>query len=121
MRSSGLARGGSLDNAVVVHEGSVLNDDGLRGDDEFVRHKTLDCLGDLYLLGMAVRAKLTTSRPSHALSTKLLQAVMARPDCFVIENKAKQTIHGGLHGPILKRLWLHIPEQNISLSDLSSD
>ena len=89
MRSSGLARGGSLDNAVVVHEGSVLNDDGLRGDDEFVRHKTLDCLGDLYLLGMAVRAKLTTSRPSHALSTKLLQAVMARPDCFVIENKAK--------------------------------
>ena len=84
---SGFARGGSLDNAVVVHEGSVLNDDGL--SDEFVRHKTLDCLGDLYLLGMAVRAKLTTSRPSHALSTKLLQAVMARPDCFVIENKAE--------------------------------
>ena len=89
MRRSGLARGGSLDNAVVVHDGAVLNDDGLRGDDEFVRHKTLDCLGDLYLLGMAVRAKLTTSRPGHALSTALLQAVMARPDCFVIENKAK--------------------------------
>ena len=87
MRSSGLARGGSLDNAVVVHEGSVLNNDGLRGNDEFVRHKALDCLGDLYLLGMAVRAKLTTTRPGHMLSTKLLQAVMARPDCFVIENK----------------------------------
>lgn len=95
MRNSGLARGGSLDNAVVVHNGSVLNDDGLRSDDEFVRHKALDCLGDLYLLGMAVRAKLTASRPGHALSTKLLQAVMARPDAFIIENRpepqARQT------------------------------
>ena len=89
MRTNGLARGGSLDNAVVVHEGAILNDEGLRSDDEFVRHKTLDCLGDLYLLGMAIRAKLTTSCPGHALSTKLLQAVMARPDCFVIENKAE--------------------------------
>ncbi len=88
MRSSGLARGGSLDNAVVVHDGTVLNGGGLRGDDEFVRHKTLDCLGDLYLLGMAVRAKLTTSCPGHALSAELLQAVMARPECFVIENKS---------------------------------
>ena len=89
MRRSGLARGGSLDNAVVVHDGSVLNDDGLRSDDEFVRHKTLDCLGDLYLFGMTVRAKLTTSRPGHALSTELLQAVIARPDCFMIENRAQ--------------------------------
>lgn len=87
MRTNGLARGGSLDNAVVVHEGAVLNGDGLRSDDEFVRHKALDCLGDLYLLGMAIRAKLTTSCPGHALSTELLQAVMARPNCFVIENK----------------------------------
>ena len=89
MRTNGLARGGSLDNAVVVHEGAVLNGDGLRSDDEFVRHKALDCLGDLYLLGMAIRAKLTTSCPGHALSTELLQAVMARPNCFVIENKAQ--------------------------------
>ena len=89
MRSNGLARGGSLDNAVVVHEGVVLNGEGLRSDDEFVRHKTLDCLGDLYLLGMTARAKFTTSCPGHALSTKLLQAVMARPDCFVVENKVE--------------------------------
>ena len=92
MRSNGLARGGSLDNAVVVHEGTILNGDGLRSDDEFVRHKALDCLGDLYLLGMAIRAKLTTSCPGHALSTKLLQAVMARPNCFMIENKP-ESIH----------------------------
>ena len=89
MRTNGLARGGSLDNAVVVHEGAVLNDEGLRSDDEFVRHKTLDCLGDLYLLGYGYQSKLTTSCPGHALSTKLLQAVMARPDCFVIENKVE--------------------------------
>ena len=93
MRNSGLARGGSLDNAVVVHNGSVLNDDGLRSDDEFVRHKALDCLGDLYLLGMAVRAKLTTSCPGHALSTKLLQAVMSRPEAFVIENRPQTAGH----------------------------
>ena len=89
MRTNGLARGGSLDNAVVVHEGAVLNGGGLRSDDEFVRHKALDCLGDLYLLGMAIRAKLTTTCPGHALSTELLQAVMAQPNSFVIENRAE--------------------------------
>ena len=89
MRTNGLARGGSLDNAVVVHEGAVLNGGGLRSDDEFVRHKALDCLGDLYLLGMAIRAKLTTSCPGHALSIELLRAVMAQPNSFVIENKAE--------------------------------
>ena len=101
MRTNGLARGGSLDNAVVVHEGAVLNGDGLRSEDEFVRHKALDCLGDLYLLGMSIRAKLTTSCPGHALSTELLQAVMARPHCFVIENKAEVSNHKLEHGPIL--------------------
>lgn len=86
MRNSGLARGGSLDNAIVVHEGTVLNADGLRSDDEFVRHKALDCLGDLYLLGMAIRAKLTIRKPGHALSINLLKALMATPDAFYIEN-----------------------------------
>ena len=89
MRTNGLARGGSLDNAIVVHEGAVLNGDGLRSDDEFVRHKALDCLGDLYLLGMDIRAKLTISCPGHALSTELLHAVIAQPNSFVIENKAE--------------------------------
>ncbi len=86
MRNCGLARGGSLDNAVVVHNGTVLNNGGLRRADEFVRHKTLDCLGDLYLLGMALRARLTTSKPGHALSTKLLKALMMQPDAFIVDN-----------------------------------
>jgi UDP-3-O-[3-hydroxymyristoyl] N-acetylglucosamine deacetylase len=85
MRNAGMARGGSLDNAVVVHNGSILNDGGLRSADEFVRHKTLDCLGDLYLLGMSLKARLTTNKPGHALSTKLLKALMASPDSFCVE------------------------------------
>ncbi|MEK9729253.1 MAG: UDP-3-O-acyl-N-acetylglucosamine deacetylase, partial [Alphaproteobacteria bacterium] len=84
MRNSGLARGGSLDNALVVHNGAVLNEGGLRSADEFVRHKTLDCLGDLFLLGMAVKARLTTSKPGHALSTMLLKTLMNTPDAFSI-------------------------------------
>ena len=84
MRNSGLARGGSLDNALVVHNGAVLNEGGLRSTDEFVRHKTLDCLGDLFLLGMAVKARLTTSKPGHALSTMLLKTLMNTPDAFSI-------------------------------------
>ena len=73
MQSAGLALGGSLNNAIVVEDGAVLNEGGLRMDDEFVRHKVLDCLGDLYLLGMQVKGKMVASRPGHALSTKLIQ------------------------------------------------
>ncbi|MDB2324690.1 UDP-3-O-acyl-N-acetylglucosamine deacetylase [Alphaproteobacteria bacterium] len=75
MQNAGLALGGSLNNAIVVDDGSVLNEGGLRMEDEFVRHKALDCLGDLYLLGMQIRGKLTASRPGHALSTRLVQAL----------------------------------------------
>lgn len=75
MQNAGLALGGSLNNAVVVENGAVLNEGGLRMENEFVRHKALDCLGDLYLLGMQIRGKLTSFRPGHALSTKLVQAL----------------------------------------------
>ncbi len=75
MQNAGRALGGSLNNAIVVEDGAVLNKGGLRMQDEFVRHKVLDCLGDLYLLGMQVRGKLIASRPGHALSTKLVQAL----------------------------------------------
>ena len=94
MRNSGLARGGSLDNALVVHNGTVLNEGGLRSSDEFVRHKTLDCLGDLFLLGMAVKARLTTSKPGHALSTMLLKTLMNTPDAFLIEDATSGSAQG---------------------------
>ena len=84
MKNAGLALGGSLDNAVVVDDGKILNDGGLRIEREFVRHKALDCLGDLLLLGMPVKAKMTAHRPGHALSTKLVQALLNDPRAFKI-------------------------------------
>ena len=76
MQNAGLALGGSLNNAIVVDDGKILNDGGLRVEREFVRHKVLDCLGDLFLIGMPVKAKMTVERPGHALSTKLVQALL---------------------------------------------
>ena len=90
MRSSGLGQGGSLDNAVVVENGRVLNSDGLRFPDEFVRHKVLDCLGDLFLLGMGLKARISVSRPGHAASTELLKQLKLRPDVFQIIGKPAQ-------------------------------
>ena len=84
MKNAGLALGGSLDNAVVVDDGKILNEDGLRIEREFVRHKALDCLGDLLLLGLPVKAKMTAYRPGHALSTKLAQKLLNDPSAFKI-------------------------------------
>ena len=84
IRQTGMGQGGSLDNAVVIDNGKVLNPSGLRGSDEFVRHKTLDCFGDLYLLGMTLKAKLTARRPGHSASTALLQLLLSRPEIYEI-------------------------------------
>ena len=81
---SGMGQGGSLDNAVVVDDGKILNPTGLRGDDEFVRHKTLNCLGDLYLLSMTMKAKLVASRPGYAASLALLKLLKSRPEAFEV-------------------------------------
>jgi UDP-3-O-[3-hydroxymyristoyl] N-acetylglucosamine deacetylase len=67
MREAGLAQGGSLDNAIVVDDSKVINADGLRYNDEFVRHKLLDCLGDLGLLGGYIVGKITTNKSGHAM------------------------------------------------------
>ena len=84
MKNAGLALGGSLDNAVVVDNGKILNDGGLRMEREFARHKVLDCLGDLLLLGLPVKAKMTAHRPGHALSTKLVQTFLNDPSAYKI-------------------------------------
>ena len=75
LRSAGLALGGSLDNAVVVSGDKVLNEEGLRYKDEFVRHKILDCIGDLYLAGGPVIGEVRASRSGHELNNRLLRAV----------------------------------------------
>jgi len=86
LKKSGLARGGSLDNAVVVDDDSILNDEGLRYEDEFVRHKVLDAVGDLSLLGVALRGHLVSYKGGHALTHALLQELLSdRANYFLAE------------------------------------
>ncbi len=82
MKAAGLALGGSLDNAIVVDEFSILNPDGLRFPDEFARHKVLDALGDLSLLGMPVIGALTAKKSGHALNQALVRKVLAEPGSY---------------------------------------
>jgi UDP-3-O-[3-hydroxymyristoyl] N-acetylglucosamine deacetylase len=82
MRAQGLGLGGSLDNAVVMDEFRVLNSDGLRYEDEFVKHKVLDAIGDLYLLGHPVIGAFSAHKSGHALNNKLSRALLARTDAW---------------------------------------
>lgn len=80
MRANGLALGGGLDNAIVMDDYKVLNHDGLRYDDEFVKHKILDAMGDLYLLGKPLLAAYSAFRSGHALNNRLLRELLAHPE-----------------------------------------
>jgi len=77
LRAAGLARGGSLDNAIVMDEHRVLNSDGLRYEDEFVKHKILDAIGDLYLLGKPLVARYVACKSGHGLNNQLARALLA--------------------------------------------
>ena len=82
MRSHGLARGSRLDNAIVMDDYKVLNSDGLRYDDEFVKHKILDAMGDLFLLGRPLLAAYSAFRSGHAMNNLLLRELLARRDAW---------------------------------------
>ena len=84
MRSRGLGRGGSMDNVIVLDEHKVLNSEGLRYDDEFVKHKMLDAIGDLYLAGHPLLGAYSAFKSGHALNNKLLRAVLADRGAFEI-------------------------------------
>jgi len=84
LQKAGLARGGSLDNAVVIGADRVLNREGLRYGDEFVRHKLLDAMGDLYLAGALIEGRFHGTRSGHALNNQLLRALFADPDAWVL-------------------------------------
>jgi len=84
MRSNGLALGGGLDNAIVMDDYKVLNSDGLRYDDEFVKHKILDAMGDLYLLGKPLLGHYRAFRSGHALNNLLLRELLSRPQAYEI-------------------------------------
>lgn len=85
LKQAGLARGGSLENAVVIADDRVLNEEGLRFADEFVRHKMLDCIGDLYLAGAPIIGRVQALRSGHNLNHRLLEALLGDEDawCFV--------------------------------------
>jgi UDP-3-O-[3-hydroxymyristoyl] N-acetylglucosamine deacetylase len=84
MRARGLGLGGSMDNAIVVDDYRVLNADGLRYDDEFVKHKILDAIGDLYVAGHPILGAYTAFKSGHALNNKLLRAVLADESAYEI-------------------------------------
>ena len=89
MRAAGLALGGSLQNAVVLDDFRVLNAEGLRYDNEFVKHKVLDAIGDLYLLGRPLIGQYTAFKSGHGLNNALARALLARPDAFELATFAK--------------------------------
>jgi UDP-3-O-[3-hydroxymyristoyl] N-acetylglucosamine deacetylase len=84
LRGMGLIRGGSLENAIVMDEYRILNPDGLRYENEFVRHKILDAIGDLYLVGHPLLASYTAHKSGHGLNNQLLRAMLAQPDSYEI-------------------------------------
>jgi UDP-3-O-[3-hydroxymyristoyl] N-acetylglucosamine deacetylase len=84
MRANGLALGGGLDNAIVMDDYKVLNSDGLRYDDEFVKHKILDAMGDLFLIGKPLLASYVAFRSGHAMNNKLLRELLSQPDAYEV-------------------------------------
>jgi len=90
LRAQGLGLGGSLDNAIVVDEFNVLNPDGLRYDDEFVKHKVLDAIGDLYLMGHPILGRFSAHKSGHALNNKLARALLAREQAWELVTFARE-------------------------------
>jgi len=109
MKSAGLARGGSLENAIVVDEFSILNPEGLRYPDEFVRHKMLDALGDLALFGHPVIGHLKVRKSGHALHHRLVSRVLADASSFAIVRARRRE---------LERLDLRLPDFALTLESI---
>ena len=92
LRSMGLARGGSLENAVVIGEDGVMNPEGLRIEDEFVRHKMLDAVGDLMLAGAPIAGDYDAVQPGHGLNNKLVRKLLATPSAWCWEEAGTQAV-----------------------------
>jgi UDP-3-O-[3-hydroxymyristoyl] N-acetylglucosamine deacetylase len=98
LQAKGLALGGSLQNAVVLDEEKVINKEGLRSPDEFVKHKILDAVGDLYLLGMPIIGHFTAYKSGHKLNTQLLRTLLACEDCWEIVSHPHPSSRADAHG-----------------------
>ena len=105
IRKKGLGKGGSLQNAIVVNDNEVLNPEGLRNDKEFVNHKILDCIGDLYTSGYRIIAKIKCSQGGHYLTNQLLRKVFENKENFsILEIKEKNLPHTLINRNLLKSI-----------------
>jgi len=105
IKKIGLAKGGSLDNAIVVKDKEILNPEGLRNEKEFVNHKILDCIGDLYTSGYRIIANVNCSKGGHFLTNQLLRKVFSEKDNFsIIEIKEKNLPHTLINRNLLKSI-----------------
>ena len=105
IKKNGLAKGGSLDNAIVVKDEEILNPDGLRNNKEFVNHKILDCIGDLYTSGYRIVASIKCSQGGHYLTNQLLRKVFLNKENFsILEIKEKNLPHTLINRNLLKSI-----------------
>ena len=105
LKSLNLAKGGSLDNAIVVQQNKILNEEKLRNEKEFVNHKILDCLGDLYLSGFKMVGKITSCQGGHNITNQGLRKLLSKNENFsIIELKEKNIPHSFLNKNILKSI-----------------
>ncbi len=105
IKNQGLAKGGSLDNAIVVKDEKILNDGGLRNSKEFVNHKILDCIGDLYTSGYRMIASLKCSQGGHYLTNKLLRKVFENKENFsIVEIKGRNLPHTIINKSLLRSI-----------------
>jgi UDP-3-O-[3-hydroxymyristoyl] N-acetylglucosamine deacetylase len=105
LKNMNLAKGGSLENAIVVKDEKILNKEGLRNEKEFVNHKILDCMGDLYLSGFKIIGKLVCSQGGHKLTNQLLRKVFSDDSNFsIIEVKEKNIPHSYINKNILESI-----------------
>ena len=105
IRKNGLAKGGSLENAIVVKNNKILNKDGLRNNKEFVNHKILDCIGDLYTSGFRIIANIKCSQGGHYLTNQLLRKVFEDKNNFsIIELKEKNLPHTLINRGLLRSI-----------------
>ena len=105
IKKNGLAKGGSLDNAIVVKNNKILNENGLRNTSEFVNHKILDCIGDLYTCGYRMVASIICSQGGHYLTNKLLRKVFENKENFsIVEIKERSLPHTVINRSLLRSI-----------------
>jgi UDP-3-O-[3-hydroxymyristoyl] N-acetylglucosamine deacetylase len=106
LKANGLALGGSLENAVVIGDRGILNEEGLRFADEFVRHKILDSMGDLYLAGYRILGHVKALKSGHDLNHKIVKELLSRPDCWkLVEFASTEQIPAHRTLPIAELAW----------------